>query len=861
MISHVTLGFILSSFSLILADSYELNIDSKPADAQVFINGKSAGPTPLNLKDLSPGGYLIRVEKSGHKTWKKAVQLAGPSSLEIKLEPLPFGTITFKATPVSGEVIINGRPRGETPIELKLSAGTQRVEIEAEGYFTSQQTIEVSPDQAQEIAVDLKSRAESFLLTSLEETPWRVAYAYELAHHYLVKRNGPKALEALELGLRASIDYRAPTGEAGRLAQEIGSFYSGQFKFDASQFPGGIQPEILKMLKRVAADQPRNMDAIRTLAAYLPAEESLELIKKTITALKSERSQRYFRYLASTKAYPIASKVLAKAHPVRQQWVTLEAASQKSKKKPDIDAAAAKKLESDKAYQEALKAFEDVIAIFPQGGHAPSAHTNLIAIYQSYLLDSEKYAAAVHRYSTAFLDPAVTYRQQLGAYRFERKEYVKAIQEYRSVLKDYPNRDDSLTTHQQVVDSLIMLKKDADAAKEYEAMLRLYRDADYPAATIGKMIPLYEKLGNKARAEQLKSELTNNYPHTATAVTYDKDPQRISDRAESQKLFDATLAGRTAVTQKKAELTRAQAALVKLENAKKAMEAEQKKKAEEEKKKAEEEKKKPQQGEGQPATKQAKESTTKTEKPRKKKKKKNAEEETLSPEDLKIAEAKNEIEKLEQEVVTSAAYVIGRLRPVTLKYRKYATARTAQKTIIQIAQSYLAYEDYIEAMREYIELFPDDVYCHTLLPQIAQQYSAKKMNDEAIREYRKFLKDYPESNQCPQIHYTLINLMLDKNDLSRRAAWAVEIVEFIKLYPKNSYCPSLLYSRAMVYYYRSFPGDEELCVESFQLFGKMFPNHNSALSCERYRTFIDDGMQAVESRIEPQLKVDKWGAK
>ena len=64
----------------------------------------------------------------------------------------------------------------------------------------------------------------------------------------------------------------------------------------------------------------------------------------------------------------------------------------------------------------------------------------------------------------------------------------------------------------------------------------------------------------------------------------------------------------------------------------------------------------------------------------------------------------------------------------------------------------------------------------------------------------------------------------------------------------------------MVYYYRSFAGDEELCVETFQLFEKMFPNNNNALSCERYRSFIDDGMQAVESRIEPQLKIEKWGA-
>lgn len=856
MNGHVTLAFILSSFSLTFADSFELNINSEPADAQVFMNDKPAGHTPLILKDFSLGGYLIRIQKAGYETWKKAVQLTGTSSLEVKLEPLPYGTITFKATPVIGEVIIEGRPRGETPLELKLSAGAHRILIEAEGYIGSQQTIEVRAAQSDEVAVVLKSRAESFLLARLEESPWRVAYAYELAHHYLVKGNGPKALEALELGLRASVDYRAPTGEAGRLGQEIGSFYGGQFKFDASQFPGGIQPEMLKMMKRVAADQPRNIEAIETLGAYLPAEEALELFKIAFAALKSERAQRYFGYMASYKAYPIASQVLAKANVVRQQWLTLQTAAQNSKKKEDIDAAAAKKLEVDNAYQAALKSFEDVIALFPQGGYASSAHTNLISIYHSYLPDSEKYVAAIHSYSAAFPEPAVTYRQQLGAYWYGQKEYEKAIQEYRSVLKDYPDRDDCPAMHQQIVACLSLLNKDVEAAAEYEAMLRLYRQADYPAATIGKMIPLYEKLGNKARAEELKSVLVNDYSHTAEAVTYDNDPQRKADRAASQELLNATQPDQTAVAGKKAELTRAQAALKKLENEKIAREAEQQKKAEEAKKKSQE-------GEAQPAEKPVetprKELSAKAEKPRKKKK--NVEKEIRSEEDLKIEEAKKEIERLEQEIVTSAAYTIGRLRPITLKYRKYAAARVAQKTIIQLAQSYLSFEDYIEAMREYIELFPDDVYCPTYQTQIAQQYSSKTMNGEAIKEYRKFLKDYPQSSQSPLIHYTLISLMLDANNLARRAEWAAEIDEFVKLYPRNAYSPSLLYSRAMLYYYRSFPGDEELCVESFQRFGEMFPYDNSALSCERYRSFIDDGMQAVESRIEPQLKVDKWGGK
>jgi len=864
MKSNLALALILSSFSIASADSLELRISSKPADAHVFINGKSAGQTPLNLKDFAAGGYLIRVEKAGHKTWKKAVQLTGTSSLEIKLDPLPIGTVTFKATPVIGEVVIDGRPRGETPLELKLSAGTHRIEIEAEGYITSEQTIQVKPGKSGEIAVVLKSRAESFLVARLDESPWRVGYAYELAHHYLVKGNGPKALETLERGLRAAVDYRAPTGEAGRLAQEVGSFYSGQFRFDSSQFPDGIQAEILKMLKRVAAEQPRNIYAIRSHAAYLSAEDALEIYKKTIAALKSERTKRYFKYLASYKAYPIASKVLTQAHATRTQWAALLKTSQTSKKKADIDAAAAKKVEVDKAYAAAVKALEEVISIYPEGGYASSAYTTLISIYQSYQPDPPKYAAVIHRYAEAFPESAFTYRQQLGTFWYGRKEHQKAIQEYRSILKDYAGRDECSSVHSQIVTCLTALKKDADAAREYEAMLRLYRQESVQISSIGMLIPLYEKLGNKKRADELRTKLVNDYSHTPSAANYDKDPQRQADRVESQKLINATQANQTALAKKKSELSVARAALAKLEKARKAKKAEEEKKAKEaEQAKKEEDAKKADQLKEKPEDEQSRKIKSKKEKARKKKKKKKkrkGEEEPKSEEDLKIETAKKAIDELEQELITAAAYLIGRLRPITLRYRKFSTARTAQKAIITIAQAYLSHEDFIDAMRDYIELFPNDIYCLSYQTQIAQQYSSKKMNEDAIREYRKYLKDYPESTQCPHIYYTLIGLMLDKNDLSRRAAWAAEIDEFIKQYPENSYAASLLYSRAMVYYYRSFAGDEELCVETFQLFEKMFPNNNNALSCERYRSFIDDGMQAVESRIEPQLKIEKWGA-
>ncbi len=57
--------------------SYEpvkLRVESTPAGGSIYLNGKTVGQTPLELK-LQPGEYFILIEKKGNKTWYKPVSL------------------------------------------------------------------------------------------------------------------------------------------------------------------------------------------------------------------------------------------------------------------------------------------------------------------------------------------------------------------------------------------------------------------------------------------------------------------------------------------------------------------------------------------------------------------------------------------------------------------------------------------------------------------------------------------------------------------------------------------------------------------------------------------------------------------
>ena len=54
-------------------------VDSRPVGAQVFVDGRSVGYTPIVVSDLSPGTHSIRMQIPGYRPWVTAVTL-GPGA-------------------------------------------------------------------------------------------------------------------------------------------------------------------------------------------------------------------------------------------------------------------------------------------------------------------------------------------------------------------------------------------------------------------------------------------------------------------------------------------------------------------------------------------------------------------------------------------------------------------------------------------------------------------------------------------------------------------------------------------------------------------------------------------------------------
>lgn len=95
--------------------SGSLKITSHPSKAIVYINGKHYGDTPVNLSNLKPGTYVIRLEKNGYDPADRRVNLPAGESLDLMLNlDSNTGGIDVVTQPPGITLYLDGKLVGRT---------------------------------------------------------------------------------------------------------------------------------------------------------------------------------------------------------------------------------------------------------------------------------------------------------------------------------------------------------------------------------------------------------------------------------------------------------------------------------------------------------------------------------------------------------------------------------------------------------------------------------------------------------------------------------------------------------------------------------------------------------------------------
>ena len=160
-------------------------IRSSPADADVMVNGRARGKTPLTVRDLELGSYNIRVARDGYVIEERTLQLTarrptasttftlretaivprGPAGKSAsargatadKTAGTPGG-VNVRSRPTGARVFVNDRLVGSTPLAIPgLPAGPATVRIEMDGYRTWTTTVQVGAGE-QRVAASLERK-------------------------------------------------------------------------------------------------------------------------------------------------------------------------------------------------------------------------------------------------------------------------------------------------------------------------------------------------------------------------------------------------------------------------------------------------------------------------------------------------------------------------------------------------------------------------------------------------------------------------------------------------------------------------------------------------------------------------------
>ena len=136
-----------------------LVITSDPAGADVYIDGKFMGKTPLEVPSLSPGQVKISITRAGYSDWQTDVDLTEGIRKEVNASLAgTFGSLSVTSNPAGAQVFANGQPIGVTPlISKRTSAGSVEVKVVKEDFAEWRTTTHIAAGKESKLDAELAS--------------------------------------------------------------------------------------------------------------------------------------------------------------------------------------------------------------------------------------------------------------------------------------------------------------------------------------------------------------------------------------------------------------------------------------------------------------------------------------------------------------------------------------------------------------------------------------------------------------------------------------------------------------------------------------------------------------------------------
>ena len=141
-----------------------LSVTSRPAGADIFINGaKQSGQTPAMLP-LAPGQYDLVLRYPGYEAYAGHIQVKDnvQTTLDAELKEKLAGRIAWaqvNSTPEGAEILIDGAPTGQvSPARVQIQAGSHTIALRLNGYQVAKRGVQASEGGTVNVTETLKKQ-------------------------------------------------------------------------------------------------------------------------------------------------------------------------------------------------------------------------------------------------------------------------------------------------------------------------------------------------------------------------------------------------------------------------------------------------------------------------------------------------------------------------------------------------------------------------------------------------------------------------------------------------------------------------------------------------------------------------------
>lgn len=135
-----------------------LIVNTIPRGANVTVNGRYRGQSPITLS-LSPDvDYDIGLSKAGYGVTRRSIRLESAASESITVDlSAKLGTVTVVVQPEDATVYVDGRARGRGKTTVRLSTAPHKIEVRRQGYINWIRTVTPRPGYPQTLSANLRS--------------------------------------------------------------------------------------------------------------------------------------------------------------------------------------------------------------------------------------------------------------------------------------------------------------------------------------------------------------------------------------------------------------------------------------------------------------------------------------------------------------------------------------------------------------------------------------------------------------------------------------------------------------------------------------------------------------------------------